>query len=45
MKQVLWLLFWIGLELLIIFYPEILVTPIMWIAMCPWILVVLLGKK
>ena len=41
MKQVITLLIWFAVMLLIMFYPEIIVVPILIVAMCPWILQVL----
>ena len=41
MKQVITLLIWFAVILLIMFYPEIIVVPILIVAMCPWILQVL----
>lgn len=38
------LLIWFGLVLLIMFYPEFIVIPIMIVAMYPWILKILFGK-
>ena len=38
------LVIWLGVELLIMVYPEFIVIPIMIVAMCPWILKILFGK-
>lgn len=45
MKQAIILIIWFAVELLIMFKPEIVVLPIMFVAMCPWILAVLFGKN
>lgn len=45
MRQAITLLIWFAVEILIMFYPEIIVLPIMLVAMCPWILSVLFGKN
>lgn len=45
MKQSKTFFVWLAVELLIMFKPEIIVLPIMIVAMCPWILGVLFGKN
>lgn len=44
MNSLLILTFWIGVELLIMFYPEYILIPILIIAMCPWFWQILMGK-
>lgn len=45
MKQSKTFFFWLSVELIIMFYPEIIVLPIMLVAMCPLVLGVLFGKN